>query len=85
MFSKSIYLFINNYLVPFKGTSLRYNTLMPAFFPILKTLLFRIANSSSFDCSFISSIVAKCFPFFGVFSFGKTKESAGVKSGEYGG
>ena len=35
-FSKSIYLFINNYLVLFK-TSLGYNTLMSAFFPILET------------------------------------------------
>ena len=35
---KNIYLFINNYLVPFKVTPIRYNTLMPAFFPILKTL-----------------------------------------------
>ena len=36
-----IYLSINNYLVPFKVASLRYNTLMPAFFPILETLLKR--------------------------------------------
>ena len=33
------YLFINNYLVPFKVTPLRYNTLIPAVFPILETLL----------------------------------------------
>ena len=31
--------FINNYLVPFKVTLLRYITLMAAFFPILLTLL----------------------------------------------
>ena len=37
--SKSIYLFINNYLVPFKVTLLKYNTFMPAFLLILKTLL----------------------------------------------
>ena len=35
------YLFINNYLVPFNVTSLTYNTLMTAFFPILETLLKR--------------------------------------------
>ena len=37
IYSKSIYLFINNYLVTFKVPPLRYNTLMPAFFPILET------------------------------------------------
>ena len=36
-FLNSIYLFINNFLVPQQ----RYNTLMPAFFPILKTFLKR--------------------------------------------
>ena len=33
------YLFINSYLLPFKVTPLRYNTLMLAFFSILETLL----------------------------------------------
>ena len=50
IFSKSIYLFINNYLVPFKVILFRYNTLIPAFFPI-----------QCFDLYFISLIVAKCF------------------------
>ena len=50
---------------------------MPAFFPILETLLKR------FDFSFISSIVAKRFPFIGVFSFEKRKMSAVAKPGEY--
>ena len=39
IFSKSIYLFINNYLVPFKVASYRYKTLMATFFKILETLL----------------------------------------------
>ena len=39
IFLKSIYLFINNCFDPFKVTPLSYNTLMPAFFPILETLL----------------------------------------------
>ena len=46
--------------------------------------LFSIANSSCFNFSFISSIVAKRFPFIGVYSFGKSKKSVGVKSREYG-
>ena len=33
-----MYLFISNYLVPFKVTPLRYNTLLPAVFLILETL-----------------------------------------------
>ena len=65
------------YLVSFKVTLLRCNTLMPAFFSILIKFcskeLFGIANSSRFDFNFIFSIVAKRFPFIGVFSFGKTK------------
>ena len=67
IFSKIFYLFMNNYLVPFKVIPLRYNTLILA----------------CFDFSFISSIVAKPFPFIGVFSFGKRKKSAGAKSGGY--
>ena len=51
----------------------------------LWNMLFGIANSSCFDFSFISSTVAKCFQFFGVFSFGKRKNSARAKSVEYGG
>ena len=47
--------------------------------------LFGIVNSSCFDFSFISSIVAKRLPFIDVFSFGKRKMSTGAKSGEYGG
>ena len=35
-FSKTIYLFINNYLVPFKETPFRYNTPKPAFFSIFE-------------------------------------------------
>ena len=85
-FSKK-YLFINNYLVPFKVTPLRYNTLMPAFFPILETLLqqaFWYCQQFLFrDKS--SSNVAKSFLFIGVVSFGKRKKSAGANSGEYDG
>ena len=53
---------INHYLVPFKVTPLIYNTLMPAFFPIVETLLkcaFCIPRSSCFDFTFISLIIAK--------------------------
>ena len=49
---------------------------MSALFPILETLLKRAfwyrQHSSCFDFTFISSIVAKRFPFIGVFSFGKS-------------
>ena len=79
-FSKDIYLFINNYLVPFKVTPLVYNT------PTLNSnfrkwnVLFDIANSPYFDFSFISSIVAKPIFFIHVFSFGKRNKSAVAKS-----
>ena len=39
--------------------------------------IFYIANSTRFDFSFISSIVAKRFPFTGNFSFGKRKSQWG--------
>ena len=59
---------------------------MPAFCPILETLLKRAFKyRSCFDFSFISLIVAKLFPFIGVFSFGKWKKSAGAKCDEYSG
>ena len=38
IFSKSIYLFMNIYFVPFKVIPLGYNTFMPTFFPILEAL-----------------------------------------------
>ena len=38
------------------------------------------SNSACFGFSSNSSIVAKCFPFFGIFSFGKRKKLAGAKS-----
>ena len=83
------YLFINTHLVSFKVTSLRYNTLMPAFFFQFSKHFwntpFCIANSSCFDIRFIFSIVAKRFPFIDVFSFEKRKKSAVAKSSEYGG
>ena len=43
-FSKIINFFINNYLVPFKVNPLRYNTLIPAFFPTIETLLKRVVG-----------------------------------------
>ena len=46
---------------------------------------FGIANSSCFHFSFISTIVAKRFPFVDVFSFGNRTKNAGAKYGEYGG
>ena len=81
---------INNYLLSFKLTPRPSDIiyLCQRFFQSSKhfwNVLFGIANSSSFDYSFISSIVVKHFPFIGVFSFGKRKKSAGSKSGEYGG
>ena len=39
IFKKQNYFFINIYVVPFKVIPLRYNTLMPTVFPILKELL----------------------------------------------
>ena len=76
-FSKSIYLFSNNYLAP-----LNIKHLCQRFFQSSKHFWnrhFGIDNSSSFN----SAIVAKCFPFIDVFSFGKWKKSAGAD--EYGG
>ena len=49
-----------------------------------RNALFSIANSTCFDFSCICSIVAKRFPFIGVFRLGKRKNSAGTKFGEYG-
>ena len=69
---------MHKYLVPFKGNPLRYNILTQQFFPILETLLkraFSFRQRHLFRFSFISSIVAKRFPFIGVFSFGKRKKS----------
>ena len=77
-FSKSIYLFNNNCLLLFKVTPLRYDTLLPALFPILETLLKRVFW-------YPQPIIAKRFPFNGVFSFGKRKKSAGARSFEYDG
>ena len=77
-FSKSIYLFINNYLVPFKVTSSDIVHLWQHFSSILETLLKR-AFWNRFDFSFISSIVAKCNCGIGVFSFGKRKMTADTK------
>ena len=46
-FSKNIYLFINIYIIPFKVIHLRYNTLVPAHFPILKSIFGIVLKSSS--------------------------------------
>ena len=77
-FLQSIYLFINNYLVSFKVTHLRYNTLMPAFFPILKTLL---------KCAFWHRQQLLFWFFFYLLNRSKTLSfpSAAAKSDEYGG
>ena len=85
IFLQSIYLFINN--------SLKYNTLMPAFFPILEILLKRAFWHRQkllfpfFLLLFIIIIIfiAERFPFIGVFSLGKRKKSPAVKFGEYSG
>ena len=63
-FKKVCTFFINYYLVAFKVTPLRYNTLMPAFFQPLKhfwNVLFVIPNSCSFNFSFISLIEQNAF------------------------
>ena len=75
---------MNFYGVPFKVIPLGYNTLVPAFFPILEALL-GMSLSSLSDSVFISSIVAKRRPFMGLFNLGNSKKSQGTKSGEYGG
>ena len=84
--------FFKNYLficllVLFKVTPLRCKILMPPFFfqssKHFWNALSGIANNHCFDFSFISSIIAKRFSVFGVFSFGKKKYSAEAKSGEY--
>ena len=56
-----------------QSNTLRYNILMPAFFPILKTLLERTAPTGPVSPQSFS------------FSFRKRMKSAGAKSGEYGG
>ena len=75
-FSKNIYLFINIYIVLFKVIPLRYNTLVPALFPILEAR-FGIVLSSSSNAVFISSVVANLLPFKGLFSFGIMKSCRG--------
>ena len=63
-----------NYLVLFKVTPLRWN-LMLKFFQSSQHFRNALFGHSSFRFVFyfISSIVAKRFPFIGVFSFGKMK------------
>ena len=72
------------YVVLLKVIPLRYNTLVPAFFPILEELLICTFWYVS-DSVFISSIVAKRRPFMGLFNLGNRKKSQVAKSGEYGG
>ena len=55
VFSKNTYLLINIYVVPFKVIPVRYNTLVPALFPIIEALLIIILryNLEFFQrCSF---------------------------------
>ena len=90
-FFQKVFLFINNYLVPFKVTPLRCNTLMPAFFPILETLLkHAVWCRQQLLFRFFFYLLnqkkkKKLFLFIGVFSFGKRKKSAKAKYGKYGG
>ena len=84
-----MYTFIKNYLVSFKVTPLRYNTLMLTFFPILDTHFnprntseMRFCDIANSSCNYFSSIVEKRFLFISVFSFGNRKKSAGPKSGD---
>jgi len=61
---------------------------MSALFSILEALLicaFCMALSSFSDAVFISSIVAKRYPFMGLFSFENRKKSQGAKFDENGG
>ena len=74
-FRKRIYLFINNYLILFK--------VIPTDIIHFRNEHFGIANSSCFDFSFISSILANRIPFIGVFCVGR--KEAGTKCGEDGG
>ena len=71
---------MNFYVVPFKVIPLRYNTLVPAFFPILEALLictfwYNMSLSSLSDLVFIT----------GLLNHGNRKKSQGAKSDEYGG
>ena len=74
---------INIYVVAFKVTPFRYNTLVS----ILEALListFWYSLISSSDDVFISSIVANLRPIKCIFSFGYSKKSQAAKYGEYG-
>ena len=78
------YLFINNYLVPFKVTPPRsFNTLMLAFFPILETFLkraFWYRQQLLFRFFFyLLNRNRERFPFISVCSFGKRKKSSGPR------
>ena len=46
VFSKNTYLLINIYVFPFNVIPVRYNTLVPALFPIIEALLIIILRYS---------------------------------------
>ena len=84
IFSKSTCLSINNHFVTFKVTSLKNNTLMLAFFPILETLLkraFWYRQQLLFRFFFYLLNRSKTLSFHRCLQFWEE----GAKSGEYGG
>ena len=79
---------MNFYVVPFKVIPFRYNTLIPAFFPILEALLictFWNVLKLSQRFGFYLLNRGKTPFFLGLFNLRNRKKSQGTKSGEYGG
>ena len=88
IFSKTIYLFINNYLLPFKVTPLRHNTLMPAFCLILKTFLkrtFWYRQQLLFRFLIYLFNHSKTLSFYRCLQFWKEERVSGPKACEYDG
>ena len=79
---------MNFYVVPFKVIPLRYNTLVPALFPILEshltcTFWYVLKLSQRFGFYLLNR--GKTPTFMGLFNLGNRKKSLGAKSDEYGG
>ena len=80
VFSKNTYLLINIYVVPIKVIPVRYNTLVPALFPIIEALLIIILRYSLefFQrCSFYVLNRWKSMSFHGFLKFWEKKKVTG--------